>query len=295
MKGVRQATAQDRSRRSRVAKQTRGSSSRQIGQLATAPTLTMTPASQGAAPVHGRQTVARVARRWLRLIVGLGVFAIGLALMVRADLGLSSWDVLHDALRLISPLSFGEAVIGLSIVVVLGSIALGIRPGAGTIANVVLVGAFTDAWLSTGLGAQLGSSDIVIRLAGLSAGITAIAFGTALYIGANLGAGPRDSLMLAVAKRWAISPGAARTGIELSVLVIGVALDGAAGIGTVAFALLIGPAINLSFRYLGMEPPRRAASHPGKRIVTWLWGWAQRGQLGASPSTEESRRTGGRI
>jgi uncharacterized membrane protein YczE len=252
----------------------------------------MTPESQGASPVHGRQTVARVARRWLRLVVGLGVFAVGLALMVRADLGLSSWDVLHDALRRISSLSFGEAVIGLSIVVVLASLALGIRPGAGTIANVALVGAFTDAWLRTGLGAQLGSSDIVVRLAVLIGGVAAIAFGTALYIGANLGAGPRDSLMLAVAKRARISPGAARAGIELSVLVAGVALGGRAGIGTLVFAVSIGPAINLSFRSLGMNATPRDRSRLVTEIATRLTG--RRGRLGRSSSAETSHGTGGR-
>jgi uncharacterized membrane protein YczE len=193
-----------------------------------------------------------VAARSLRLIAGLGVFAAGLALMVRADLGLSSWDVLHDALRLISPLTFGQAVIGVSVAVVLASLALGIRPGPGTIANVLLIGAFADALLATALLADLGSTDLLIRLAVLIGGIAAIAFGTALYIGANLGAGPRDSLMLAVAKRTAISPGAARAGIELSVLIAGFALGGAVGIGTLLFAALIGPAIDLSFRSLGM-------------------------------------------
>ena len=239
--------------------------------------------------------MVRVARRWLRLIVGLGVFAVGLALMVRADLGLSSWDVLHDALRRISSLSFGEAVIGLSIVVVLASLGLGIRPGAGTIANVVLVGAFTDAWLGTGLGAKLGSSDIVVRLAVLIGGVASIAFGTALYIGANLGAGPRDSLMLAVAKRVRISPGAARAGIELSILVVGIALGGTAGIGTLVFALLIGPAINLSFRSLGMDAGPHVRSGLTTQVAARLSDWGRRGQLGQPSSTETSRGTGGRI
>ncbi len=200
-----------------------------------------------------RSAAVDVAARWLRLVAGLGVFAAGLALMVRADLGLSSWDVLHDALRLISPLTFGEAVIGVSVVVVLASLALGIKPGPGTVANVVLIGAFTDALLATSLGAQVYSNELVVRLAVLVGGVAAIAFGTALYIGADLGAGPRDSLMLAVARRGGISPGAGRAAIELSALAVGVALGGAAGIGTLVFAVSIGPAINLSFRSLGMN------------------------------------------
>lgn len=208
-------------------------------------TAQVLPARTGSVP-----GILRLVRRWLRLAAGLAVFAAGLALMVRADLGLSSWDVLHDALRLISPLTFGQAVIGVSVVVVLASLALGIKPGPGTVANVLVIGGFTDALLGTAIGAGLGSSDLAIRLAALVAGVAAIAFGTALYIGANLGAGPRDSLMLAVAKRAGISPGTARAGIELSVLVVGVALGGRAGIGTLVFAVLIGPAIDVSFRSL---------------------------------------------
>ena len=204
-----------------------------------------------------RPRLLRLGARWLRLVAGLALFAAGLALMVRADLGLSSWDVLHDALRLITPLTFGGAVIGVSVVVVVASLALGIKPGPGTVANVVLVGAFTDALLGTSFGGHLESSDLAVRLGVLVGGIAAIAFGTALYIGANLGAGPRDSLMLAVAKLARISPGAARAAIEVSVLVVGVALGGAAGVGTVVFAALIGPAINLAYRSLGMEAARR--------------------------------------
>ena len=233
--------------------------------------------------------------RWLRLGGGLAVFAAGLALMVRADLGLSSWDVLHDAVRLLSPLTFGQAVIAVSVVVVLASFALGIRLGPGTVANVIFVGVFTDAWLGSGLGAQLGSSDVVIRLTVLIGGVAAIAFGTALYIGANLGAGPRDSLMLAVAKRVRISPGAARAGIELSVLVAGVALGGTAGIGTLVFALLIGPAINLSFRSLGMDAGPHVRSRLIIKAATRMTDWGRRGQLGPSSSAKMSRGTGGRI
>ena len=233
--------------------------------------------------------------RWLRLLLGLWVFAAGLALMVRADLGLSSWDVLHEALRVLSPLTFGQAVIAVSVAVAFASLALGTRLGPGTVANVVLVGAFTDAWLGTALGADLGSSHLVVRLMVLVGGVAGIAFGTALYIGANLGAGPRDSLMLAVAKRVRISPGAARARIELSVLVVGIALGGTAGIGTLVFVLLIGPAINISFRALGMEAGPHVRSGPTTQVAIRLNDRGRRGQLGQSPSTETSRGTGGRL
>ena len=195
--------------------------------------------------------------RWARLLVGLWVFAAGLAAMVRAGLGLSSWDVLHDALRGLTPLTFGQAVIAVSVAVLAVSVALGIRPGPGTVANVLLVGAFADVVLAAPWLDAVAGAGVAARAGVLVAGVAAIAFGTALYIGAALGAGPRDSLMLAVSRRLGVSAGAARAAIEASVLVAGVALGGSAGVGTVAFALLIGPAINLSFRALGMDTGAR--------------------------------------
>ena len=201
-----------------------------------------------AAPLAGN-----LALRWIRLLSGLGVFALGLALMIRADLGLSSWDVLHDAARRLTPLTFGQAVIVVSVLVVAGSLALGVRPGPGTVANMVLIGVFTDAILASDLASQLGSAGAIARAAVLLGGVAAIALGTAVYVGAELGAGPRDSLMLAVGRRARTSPGRARTAIEVAVLIIGAILGGSVGIGTLAFAILIGPAIDVSFSALRMK------------------------------------------
>jgi uncharacterized membrane protein YczE len=195
--------------------------------------------------------------RWLRLLVGLWIFAAGLALTVRAELGLSSWDILHDAVAALTPLTFGQSVIALSVVVVAVGFALGVRPGPGTLANMLLVGAFTDGMVSSAILDDLASAPWAARGAGLAAGIAAIALGTAVYVGARLGAGPRDGLMLGMARVAHSTPGAARAGIEGSVLVVGVLLGGAVGIGTVAFAILIGPAINVAFRICGVETGTR--------------------------------------
>jgi uncharacterized membrane protein YczE len=200
------------------------------------------------APLAGHSVV-----RWVRLLGGMGIFALGLALMIRADLGLSSWDVLHDAARRLTPLTFGQAVIVVSVLVVVGSLALGVRPGPGTVANMILIGVFTDSILASDLALHLGSAGAIARAAGLLGGVAAIAIGTALYIGAELGAGPRDRLMLAVGRRARTSPGRARAGIEVTVLIIGALSGGAVGIGTLAFALLIGPAIDVSFSALRMD------------------------------------------
>ncbi len=243
---------------------------------------------------YGRAAATSMAARWIRLLLGLWVFALGLTLMVRADLGLSSWDVLHDAIRGLTFLTLGQAVIGISVLIVGASLALGVRPGPGTVANVILVGAFVDSILRTAFLAGLGSAHILARLIALVAGIGAISLGTALYIGAELGAGPRDSLMMAVSKRLHTSPGAARAGIEGSVVLVGIALGGAAGLGTIVFAVLIGPAINTAFRMFRMETrsPRASVLTRSSRAIGM---WVQRGELGSSASAEASRYTGGRI
>ena len=191
--------------------------------------------------------------RWARLLTGLALFALGLSLMIRAGLGLSSWDVLHDALRASTPLSFGQVVVAVSVLVLVVSAVLGVRPGPGTIANAFLVGAFTDGILATPLLVDLASGAPVPRSLVMVAGIGSIAFGSAMYISADLGAGPRDSLMLGIARRTGSSAGRARTVIEVVVLVVGVALGGSAGLGTVAFVILIGPAIDLSFKIFRLE------------------------------------------
>ncbi|MDQ3618872.1 MAG: membrane protein [Actinomycetota bacterium] len=239
---------------------------------------------------------ASLARRWVRLIAGLWLFAIGITLTVRADLGLSSWDVLHDAFSVHTPLTFGGAVIAVSVAVVLASFVIGVRPGPGTVANVLLVGAFTDALLTTQLLEALRSGNAIARVAALVTGVGVIAVATALYISANLGAGSRDSLMMGLAKRLRVSAGTSRALIEGGVVIGGAAMGGRVGVGTALFAIAIGPAIDISFRLFGMQPPRR---HPRGRAIgstaRAVRQWLERGQLGAGSSRERSRYTGGRI
>jgi uncharacterized protein len=202
------------------------------------------------------RTIGSVVIRSLRLIAGLALFAAGLSLMLRAQLGLSAWDVLHDAISSLTALTFGQVVVAVSVVVLAASVVLGIRPGVGTIANSILVGVFTDAILQTPVLQDLASESLPPRILAMLAGIWGIAVGSALYIGANLGAGPRDALMLGIAKRSHRSAGAARAAIEGSVLIVGIVLGGSVGLGTVAFVILIGPTINIAFRLFQLEPPR---------------------------------------
>ena len=191
--------------------------------------------------------------RSLRLGAGLFMFALGVVMTLRASLGLSPWDVLADGLRLQTPLSFGTAVISVGVVLVLASLVAGVKPGPGTLANMLLIGVFADLMLATNLGAGLDDGALAIRLPLLLGGVAVIGIGSALYIGAEMGAGPRDSLMVAVATRFDLRVGVARTIVEGTALIAGIALGGQVGIGTVIFALSIGPSVDVAFRLFRMD------------------------------------------
>jgi uncharacterized membrane protein YczE len=216
-------------------------------------------AADGAGEQRGAGRAARELRRWGLLLAGLTVFAAGLTMMIRADLGLSPWDVLHDAISGLTPLTFGQVVVLISLLVVGVAWSLGVRPGPATVVNSILVGLVTDVMLATGLLEGLPTGPVLPRLGILIAGISAIALGTATYLAARLGAGPRDGLMLGIARRSSRSTGGARAAIEASVLVGGILLGGSLGLGTAVFVVTIGPAINISFRLFGMEPRRPAS------------------------------------
>ena len=191
--------------------------------------------------------------RFVALQGGIFLFALGIVMTLRSDLGLGPWDVLHQGLADHSPLSFGVAGIVVGVGVLAGAMALGgVSLGAGTLLNAVLIGAFVDLliWVDVvphpdALGARL-LLDV--------AGVLLIGVGTAVYIGAAMGAGPRDSFMLAVARRFGLRVGVSRTLIELAALAGGAALGGTVGIGTLIFALGVGPAVEASFRLLDRSP-----------------------------------------
>ena len=179
--------------------------------------------------------------RLAQLYLGLGCFGVSLALMVRARLGLGPWDVLHQGLAERLGLRIGWVVIGVGAAVMLAWIPLRERPGIGTLSNLVVIGLVADAALNL-----IGEpGPLAARIALLAAGIVGTALGTGLYIGAGLGPGPRDGLMTGLARRgWSIR--AVRTGIEVTVLALGFLLGGSVGIGTVAFALGIGPLVHVA-------------------------------------------------
>jgi uncharacterized membrane protein YczE len=179
----------------------------------------------------------QLGRRLPQLLIGLMVFGLSIALMVRSDLGASPWDVFHTGVTNHVPLSIGQVTIAVSFVILLLWLALGERMGIGTIGNALIVGASADVFLAF----VDTPSSLAVRIAMLLVGIFVSAFATAVYVGAQLGRGPRDGLMTGIARRTGWSIRAVRTALELMVIAGGLALGGVAGVGTIAFAVSIGP------------------------------------------------------
>ena len=193
----------------------------------------LTPLQQLRAP--------RLPRRLTQLMIGLTLYGVSLAMMVEAHLGLDPWDVLHDGVAQRLPISFGTVVIITGVLVLLLWWPLREMPGLGTIANAVVVGVAVDLAIAViEQPASLGG-----RATMLVAGVVLNAVAGALYIGAQLGPGPRDGLMTGLVRRTGWSVRVVRTSIELAVLAIGFALGGTVGLGTVLYALAIGPLLQL--------------------------------------------------
>lgn len=188
--------------------------------------------------------------RSLALVAGLGLFAVGIVLILESELGLSPWDVLNQGISERTALSFGAANIAVALLVMAAAFAAGARIGPGTVANAVLIGLFIDLLLRVDWAERLSAQPLAVRVLLLASGIGLIGLGSGLYIAAGLGAGPRDSLMLVAAWRTGAGIGLVRAELEIAVTIVGFALGGTVGIGTLAFAFGIGPAIELAFRLL---------------------------------------------
>jgi uncharacterized membrane protein YczE len=178
-------------------------------------------------------------RRWLQLVVGLLIAAFAIALMVEARLGLDPWTVLHEGLADRTGASFGTVTVVSGIVVLLLWIPLRQPLGAGTIVNTVLIGSVIDAALWA-----LPTPDVLwVRIVFLVVGVVLCGLAAAVYLGSHLGPGPRDGLMTGLVARTGRSLRLVRTSLEAFVLVVGFLLGGTAGVGTVLFAVTIGPLI----------------------------------------------------
>ena len=202
------------------------------------------------------------ALRFGSLVFGLFLFALAIVLTLESRLGLWPWDVLHQGIARHTPLSFGIANVVVGVAVLFMAWALGGRPGIGTLANATLIGLFIQGLTSIDAVAELAHSSLGVRISLLAVGIALAGPGSAFYIGADLGAGPRDTLMLVGAARTGRRIGIVRAAIELTALVAGIALGGTFGVGTVAFALLVGPVVEAGFWVLARSP--LAVEEPGQ-------------------------------
>lgn len=179
----------------------------------------------------------RLPRRLVQLYLGLVLYGASLALLVRAGLGAAPWDVLHQGLARHLPMSLGQAIILVSLLVLLLWIPLREVPGLGTVSNALVIGLAADATLS--LVGPL--DDLAVRGVAMVVAVLLNGVATAAYIGAQLGRGPRDGLMTGLHRRTGLSIRLVRTALEVTVVVIGLLLGGTAGLGTVVYALAIGP------------------------------------------------------
>lgn len=193
--------------------------------------------------------------RLTRLVLGLVLYGVTLGLLVRATLGLDPWDVLHEGLTEHVPLTFGQVVIVVGAIVLLAWIPLRQKPGIGTILNVILVGLAADATLAL----VSEPESLGWRVAMLVIGIVGNAFAGALYVGAHLGTGPRDGLWVGLVRVTGSSIRVVRTGLEGTVLVVGWLLGGTVGIGTVLYALAIGPLVQFFLPFVEVKLPDREA------------------------------------
>ena len=197
---------------------------------------------------------AELPRRVPRLLFGLVLCGLGIALMVAADLGLGPWDVLHQGISERTGVPIGTVGIFVGVAVLLLWLPLRERMGIGTVANVIVIGVVIDLTLLV-----LGTPDsTALRAVYMVVGAFLFGPGSGFYIGAGLGPGPRDGLMTGLARRG-VSVRLVRTGIELIVLALGWLLGGSVGLGTVLFAVTIGPNVHFFLERLTLPP---LASHP---------------------------------
>lgn len=206
-------------------------------------TRPVTPARRQLAEI-GPLAQLRAGRLGLRLpllLVGLFLYGASMAMVLRATLGQIPWDVLHVGVSHHVPLSFGTIVVGISLLVLIPWIPLRQKPGLGTIGNALLIGPSADLVLSlTSPPEGLGW-----RVLLLLAGVVLNGMATGMYIGSQFGPGPRDGLMTGLARVTGGSLRLVRTGIEVTVVVIGWLLGGVVGVGTVLYAVAIGPLAQL--------------------------------------------------
>ncbi|MFB7250778.1 YitT family protein [Microbacterium sp. NPDC056234] len=198
----------------------------------------------------------RMPRRIAQLLVGLFLYGIGIAFIVRGEIGAAPWDVLTQGIANHIPLSFGVITILTSVVVLLLWIPIRQKPGIGTLLNALLVGPAADI----GLALIPTGQDLWVRISFFVIGLVVLSAATGLYIGAHFGPGPRDGLMTGLHRVTGWRIWIVRTALEVTVVLIGWLLGGNVGIGTLAFALLVGPLCQYFMRVFAIRLPVRDAA-----------------------------------
>lgn len=228
----------------------------------------LTPLEQLRAP--------RLTRRVVQLTGGLVLYGFTMALMVRARLGNDPWDVFHQGVSIRIGLSFGSVVILVGVIVLLLWIPLRQMPGLGTVLNTVLIGAAADVAL------HVFTTPVAVsgRIAFAALGIVGNGIATAMYIGAQLGPGPRDGLMTGLHRQTGWPIGLVRTGMEVTVVLIGLLLGGVFGVATLAYAVSIGPLVQVLLpRFIvDLDPgrvPVPVRTRDADPYGTWLWSGRQ--------------------
>jgi uncharacterized membrane protein YczE len=206
-------------------------------------------------------------RRIGQLVVGLVLYGVAIAMMLRAGLGVAPWDVLTQGVAIHTGLPFGLLTNIIGVLVLLLWIPIRQRPGIGTVLNVLMIGPSAEV----GLALIPAPTELIAQIGMLAGALVLLALATGLYIGARFGPGPRDGLMTGIHARWGVKLWIVRTGLEVTVLASGWLLGGTVGFGTLAFALLIGPMVNITVPLLRVPDaarPGAAAAPSGAPAVS---------------------------
>jgi uncharacterized membrane protein YczE len=201
------------------------------------------------------------------MVFGLFLFALGIVVTLKANIGYAPWDVLHVGIANKTGLTIGNISILVGVLIVIIVMLTGEKIGFGTILNMILIGVFIDVILASGVLPTAGN--FMLGVITMLAGLFIIAIGSFFYIRAAFGAGPRDSLMVVLTRKTKLPVGVCRSAVELSATVIGWFLGGMAGIGTVISAFAIGFCVQIVFRLFRFDPTKVRHETLGETIKSF--------------------------